>query len=86
MVYLCFFGPKQADHKLPFFGPKTLLSAEWEGQGDCKFKPSWGSDHGAKALSSKISPRGALRAVSPLSTQIGVFDSFLAFVTSKNVF
>ena len=39
-----------------------------------------------KALFSKISPRGALRAVSPLSTQIGVFDFFLAFATSKIAF
>ena len=30
--------------------------------------------------------RGALRAFSPLSTQIGVFDFFLAFATSKNAF
>ena len=29
---------------------------------------------------------GALRAVSPLSTQIGVFDFFLVFTRSKNAF
>ena len=41
MIYLFFGGgQKQADHKLPFFWPKALLSAEWEGWADHMFKRS----------------------------------------------
>ena len=42
--------------------------------------------HGAKALSSKMTPRGALRAVSEVSAQIGKFSFFWVFEASKTKF
>ena len=40
-------------------------------------------ESGAKALSSKMTPRGALRAVSEVSAQISKFSFFWAFEASK---
>ena len=40
MIYLFFEAQKKVDHKLPFFWPKTRLSAEWEGKVDHVFKRS----------------------------------------------
>ena len=40
MIYLLYFGQTKVDHKLAFFWPKTILSAEWEGWVDHVFKPS----------------------------------------------
>ena len=39
MINIPFGGANNVDHKLPLFWSKTLLSAEWEGYVDHKFKP-----------------------------------------------
>ena len=49
-------------------------------------EPSLSTLHGAKALSSKMTPRGALRAVSEVSAQIGKFSFFWSFEASKTKF